>query len=122
MENEHRGELTVTVGGRDFLLRPEFESIARLESHLNLGLPHIVMRMARDPRYTDFAAVIFCSMVTPEGEKAPSFKEVGKLVMKTKIMSITKPLCDFLGKCLSAGEEEIDEMSKKGALKAKPTV
>ena len=51
--NKHRGEVTISLGGRSYLLRPTFAAIAEIEARSGQGLIGLARRLAAGRRQSD---------------------------------------------------------------------
>jgi hypothetical protein len=107
--NPVRGEVTLTLCGKDYILRPTFEALIALERKLGVGLATVIGRFEEKPhpeiRLEDLAVIAWAGILGA-GEHKLSYNEVGTLVMRTGIQHVTKPLIQFVYGACTAGAEE----------------
>ena len=100
--NEHRGEVTLTLGGTDYVLRPTFDAVEKIERTTGLGLVSLVMRFARmEFSLSDIKAVLSHS-IKAAGQKVPD--NIGDMIMDAGPRNLA-PICtDYLSRAMAGGE------------------
>ena len=89
MANQQRGEVTLELVGKKYTLRPTFEALCELEDRLNLGILEIFNILhGGDIRLRFISAVVWSGIWGYDKDKAPSYEEVGDMVMKTGIANV----------------------------------
>ena len=127
MENKFRNEMEITLGGVPILLRPTFENIAAMESHVG-SLAWLTWKYSRGARVTkegsslesaikslpslsECAQIIYYNQVaTKEGDptlKKYSLEEIWQLVMQEG-MGLSGKVLEFLGRVASGGKQETE--------------
>jgi Phage tail tube protein, GTA-gp10 len=108
MANIQRGEVTVTLGGRDYVLRPTFAALAEIESLAGRGLVPLAQRfLDRQFGLADVLAVLGPA-IKAGGSKPP--ENLGDAVVAAGVLNLAGPIARFLAHALSgdaiAGEPD----------------
>ena len=103
--NKARGEITLTLGGRDWVLRPTFQALCEIESELGDGLIALVRRLAQGSVGVRDVAVIVHAGIKAVEKKPPSYDKVGQMVIEAGIVGLLGPLGEFLGAAFSDSED-----------------
>jgi hypothetical protein len=103
MANKQRGELTVTLGEREFVMRPTFEAIANIEDKLGMSVPQLISRLsASDMKLTFIATIIWEGILAANGGKPPKlnedvdtsprmrYKDVGEMIFSEGLLAVMK--------------------------------
>lgn len=119
--NPHRGEVAVTIGDREVVLRPTFEAMAEIETVLGQGLVPLTRRFAQsDYGARDVAAVLLAgaNAVLRPGEKLKP-EDVRKAVADAGLFAFVGPIVAFLTNCLTGGakREETEPGEGKAAVR-----
>jgi hypothetical protein len=114
MANKNRGEFEVELAGTKFVLLASFDAICQLEDRLDMGLPALLVRISERKRFgiKELTAIFHCGMGGLKN--APSFEEVGNLVMKTNKASLQQPAYLFLGELWYQGQPDPEPGAGEG--------
>lgn len=89
MANKQRGEVTLELVGDKYTLRPTFEALCELEDMLNIGILDIVAILhSGDVRLKFISAVTWAGIRGYSKDEAPSYEEVGEMVLKTGLTDV----------------------------------
>jgi len=99
--NKARGEITLSLGGRDWVLRPTFQALCEIESELGEGLIALVRRLAQGSVGVRDVAVIVQAGIKAVEKKPPSYDKVGEMVIDAGIVGLLGSLGEFLGAAFS---------------------
>ncbi len=112
--NKARGEVTLSLGGRDWVLRPTFQALCEIESELGEGLIALVRRLAAGSVGVRDVAVIVHAGIKAVEKKPPSYDKVGQMVIEAGIVGLLGPLGEFLGAAFSDRDDESDDGAADG--------
>jgi hypothetical protein len=99
MANKERGEIAVSLGGKDYRLRPTFQALAEIENRSGIGLVALARRfLAQDFGLNDVIAVLEPA-IEAGGVKPPA--DLGALVVMQGIATFTAPIETFLIQALT---------------------
>ena len=107
--NKARGEVTLSLGGRDWVLRPTFQALCEIESELGEGLIALVRRLAQGSVGVRDVAVIVHAGIKAVEKKPPSYDTVGQMVIEAGIVGLLGPLGEFLGAAFSDSEDAAED-------------
>lgn len=104
MANPHRGEVAVTLGDREYVMRPTFEAMAQIEEELGAGLVAIASRL-HSGQYgaRDVAAVLIAGIKAERGRMRRD--TVQNAIVAQGVLAFAVPVATFLGNCLTGGAE-----------------
>jgi hypothetical protein len=116
--NRRRGEVEITLEGETRLLRPTFEAIVAIDDLTRVPFHFLAARANADPcelRLLDVTAMIFCGLAATEGDnRAPTFREVGELVLAAGYTSFLDDLVGFIAYGIGgAGDDTEGDPPKK---------
>lgn len=110
--NKQRGELTITLGPKKFVLEPKFENIQAIESLLGRSFLKISSEFsAKSPVFTmsEIANIIYVAQVEPK----VSFKKIGDLLAKYGILGVLVPLANFTNCAVNGSDLKNEETEDK---------
>ena len=105
--NTERGDVTVCLEGKDYVLRPSFESMVEIESRTGIGMVALARRaMVGEHGISDMAAVFTAGMkASGDAPKGPeTYEKVGRMIFRTGFHDLTQSMIDFLTSALTGGE------------------
>lgn len=114
MVNEARGEIKIKLGDAEHVLRPTYKVLAEIEGKLG-GLLGLAKKFSdQEFTLTDVTTIIVACMreITPENGNINE-EEVGQAIIKEGMISLVKPIADFLEMPLFGLTEKIDENTAK---------
>jgi hypothetical protein len=127
MANKQRGEVTITLMGKTYVLRPTFEAMCEIEDRLDTAMPDLLIRFQNgDVRYKHIATIIWAGMWAYDKDSAPSYEEVGEMIRShglTKVLTMGRdnpteenPIVAFMSRGILGDKtvEEVAEQNKKG--------
>jgi hypothetical protein len=105
MANRERGEISVTLGGKSYPLRPTFEAQCEAEDICGRGIVEMANRF-QESKYgiREVAALIFTSM-RAAGETGATFEAVGRLVAAEGIAAVKDAYLALLAEAVSGGKK-----------------
>lgn len=117
-----RGEIRVTVAGRERTLVPSFAALVAIETRTGKSVTEIVdgIRTLRF-RATELATVVHCGLGRADAagefvEPEETMQQIGEAMVRSgSLMEWIEPVCDFLGAIVAGGAEaeEIAAAKKK---------
>lgn len=102
--NRERGEVSVTLDGKDFVLRPSFTAAVEIEQMLGVGSVEVARRIEEWRFGLREAAAIITAGLKAAGEPA-SYNKVGEMVHKTGTIGLMPILHEYMTNLLTGGSE-----------------
>lgn len=96
--NPQRGDVTITLGGRDYVLRPTFDALVGLEGKLETGLVPLARQFLEGRFGLREVNAILVAGIEGAGQRPPD--DLGELIVKDGIAGFTEPLVQFLSGAL----------------------
>jgi hypothetical protein len=114
--NPHKGETSLSLGGVDYILRPDFERLAMIEAKCGAPLVELYVKLAqRQLLLTDLRELLSWAIASPA---APDDEALGPLLLEAGIDACTAALILFIGAGLNGGripgDEDGDESAGEG--------
>ncbi len=103
-----RGEITLTLDGEDYQLRPTFDAIRAIETGLGVNLLPLVMRMQNQDVGVRDAAVIVTACARAAGHKV-SEAEIGARLMGADLVAVWVALLAMLTDAVTGGTEKNEQ-------------
>ena len=108
--NPHRGEIAVTLDGREFVLRPDFEAAAAIDTALG-SVVEVARRGVADPAALSLQelSVILTEGIKASGRAAKSddahvgVQKVKRLIFEAGVPSVIGPVMQFLALAITGG-------------------
>lgn len=105
MANVVRGEVHLEMAGRQFTLKPSFESIIEIESRLG-GVVALALRASKgEYGLKDITTVIWCTL-NYLGPDKPSYENIGQMVLEAGLVPASHAMKDILTAILGGGAVE----------------
>lgn len=104
MANELRNETGITLDGTTYTMRASFEAICAIERDLRTNLVPLVTRLSNGDFGVNQASLIIFHGLRGYGDEALTLKEVGELVLKTGLGTISTEVVDFLSRAMQGAE------------------
>ena len=109
--NVHRGEVSVTLSGVSYVLRPSFDAIVEIEGKLGLSIVAIVRKTAEatDIRATEIGAIVAAGIrahgrETDRADLANVGEEkVARMCWEAGLMNVLPVVQDFLIMAVNGG-------------------
>jgi hypothetical protein len=110
--NPHRGEVSITLDGASYVLRPSFEAIVEIEERLGLSIVAIVRKTAEtsDIRMTEIGAIVAAG-IRAHGREADdplmaavTNDRIGRLCWQEGLMSVLPVVQQFLLMAVNGGQ------------------
>lgn len=123
MANKAAGEITLTLDGREYTLRPSFAAVMEFEGKAGVSVFEAMRDVGEKqsmPLKSVAAAFHSCIKAgwPPGGGRPPTFDEVGMALRKDGVVSHAEAYTTILGNMLT-GERSLEEASK-AAQQGKP--
>ena len=104
MANHQRGEVSVTLAGTEFTLRPTFAALAEIESRAGMGLVPLAQRfLDRQFGLSDVLAVLGPAI---KAGGAPPPEKLGDAVVAAGVLNLAGPIARFLAHALGGDRAE----------------
>ena len=113
MANDKRGEIEITVGDKEYLLRPTFNAMCIVERKLGKSMMSLAMDISRIS-HAEAATIIREFIFLKEGEKLPSIEAVGINIIKEGIIEVIKKMDSIMGLALGGTKGTDDENDTEG--------
>ena len=112
MPNPHRGEVTFTVNGEDYTVRPTFQVIAEIENQFG-GIMPLAKRMAAgDFTITEIVGVMLIAL---RGVKdAPKSALLQEKIFEEGVTNFLNPVASFLANALTSGGQGGGSRGREG--------
>jgi hypothetical protein len=107
MANDQRGEVSLKLGGKEYILRPSFEALCELENRLNTTIPQLIVDLQTGiVSIKALATIIWAGIWGYDKDRAPTIIEVGEMVVSDGMINVisqgavddieTGPIVNFL--------------------------
>ena len=101
--NKQRGDVAVTIGGQEYVLRPTYQALAEIEARTGVGLVALAGKfMNRDFGVVEAVAIISAG-IAGSGEKPP--KDLGDQIIGQGVLQLAGPILAFLTNGLTGDQE-----------------
>lgn len=111
MANKMRGEVKVTLRGKEYVLRPDFQAIAEIEDQLEAGLPYVFIKAQKGKiGFKEYAAIIYGCILSSGSSDFKSMGEVGEAIRKEGLIKFTDAIRQLLFEMISS--ENAEEVKK----------
>lgn len=130
MANTERDEVTIFLGGKEYIMRPTWEALCDLEDRTHLYITEIMQQLFEGKLSIKVMGIIVWAGIRGSMEdKAPTLKEVGNMMVEDGLFKVinqgggngaqTNVIATFLAKGI--GADDLGERGKAGkAGKEKP--
>jgi len=114
MANKHRGEVTITIGGQAFTLRPTFEALVEFEERAGTtayeALRDIMLHQRAPAKAiaAAFQAGIKAAWNPADGP-VPTFAAIGAMIQSAGVKSVIQDYTTFLTMSISS-DDEIEQL------------
>lgn len=102
--NPLRGEVAITLGGRSFVMRPDFEHLVEMESRTGVGLVELTRRIASGKYGVRDMAAIVTAGLKGAGEERADFVKVGQMILADGLTALVDPVNQFLINAITGGK------------------
>lgn len=104
-ENPERGEVSIELAGRSWVLRPTYQAITQIEAATGRTIMSLVREVTGANYSARDLAVIVTAGLRAAGEKSVEVETVGAMLVAAGIATpgVVGPVCDFLTNALSGG-------------------
>jgi len=96
MTNAARNESSIELMGDTFIVKPSFNTIARIEGALSEGVISLGQKMVQGALPISSMAVILHHMAASSGSRAPKVQDVGEHLMEVGIQRYASDVSEFL--------------------------
>jgi len=96
MTNAARNESSIELMGDSYLVRPTFNTVARIEGALNEGVISLGQKMARGEMSLSAMAIVLHHMAGSTGSRPPKVADIGEHLMETGLQQYVLPVSEFL--------------------------
>lgn len=109
MANALRGHVSINLGGKEFLLKPEFEILANLENAFDKSIYGIISDLAtiKTSKISDIATIIHIA-----SGKKEEYNDIGRLLLAGGATSVVAQVLKFLTDSI-ATDEQLKEAKAK---------
>ena len=128
--NPYRGDFEIELGGKTWLLRPDFEALCEIEECIQ-GPYSTIMNDAREsnmPRIKHMAAVVWaCIRGGLRKEQngsikgAPQFSEVGQMIQSQGIATVAEPIIKLITYMLLTDDQIKDAENEEAGQEEVPS-
>ncbi|MFN3232938.1 MAG: gene transfer agent family protein [Alphaproteobacteria bacterium] len=113
MANRHRGEASVQLAGKSYILRPSFAALVEIEERCQCGIIELAQRFFdQKVRARDVVAVLFAGIKAggdgPDGDW-PEENAVAQAVVEGGLANFIEPVGTFLADALAGGQSSTGE-------------
>ncbi len=115
MANQERGELGVTVEGKRYTLRPDFNALCELEDLLGKTFTETALEMSNGRPNTGLRSVIWCLLQDKHGAEIKTLKDAGNWIVRAGGGEAVMAMVDDLFKIVADGEAPKDSANPQPA-------
>jgi hypothetical protein len=102
--NPQRGEVTITLQGQEFVLRPSYEALVGIEQMTGDTVVSVARRVtSASYGIADAVAIVTAGLKAAGAPATP--KKVGEMIFATGLLDISGPLTAFMTNALTGGEQ-----------------
>lgn len=94
--NENRGEVAITLAGKEFVLRPTFQCICEIEAQLGMGIMALAKRVSLSNFGMFDVAVVFTAGMKAGGDDGANLQKVGDMVYQDGLANFSTSMNEFL--------------------------
>ena len=94
--NEHRGEVAITLSGKDYVMRPTFQCLCEIEGKTGVGIFALARRFHASNFGISDAAIIVTAGMKSAGEEGATVQKVGEMIFEQGLDSTAAPITEFL--------------------------
>lgn len=115
MANKYKGEVTLKLGGKDYILRPTFGALAEIEDRSGKYITELFSELERGKVSIKVLAIIVSSgAAAADADSAPSVSEAGEMIRKDGMLALLKqrdadgqsPVAKFLMFAIAGDDKE----------------
>lgn len=110
MANDKRGEIEIELDGKEYLLRPTFNSMCVVEKKLGRSIMDIAIDVSRIS-HVEAATIIREFIFVKEGEEMPSLNSIGAGIMKEGMIEIVRKMDSIIGITLGGSKKKDEDSS-----------
>lgn len=99
--NPHRGEVNLSLGGRDYKLVPTYANLSAVEEGCGMGLIQFARKLTTDGYQLTDLARILAAVAAPE----ISVEDAGEAIIRGGVVKVAEAVTRFLTQALLGGEE-----------------
>lgn len=125
MANKFRGDMSITLGGVEYAMRPTFEALVEFEDKAGMtayeAMKALEQRTAAPARVVAAAFWAGIRGASTRPERCPTFLQIGAAVQATGLAKLLPDYIKFLGSALASDDElrESAEAERSAAEQAK---
>lgn len=116
MSNAVIGEINLSIGDREFTLKPSFNGLAEIESRADCGILKIAADISTgNIRLRHIVAIVYGGIVgaTPKGTRPEiSFDELGDLLVKNNYIVLVPKIVSWFGEAIKGDPEQSTSQKK----------
>lgn len=113
MANEAVGEKNVTLGGRQFLLRPSFRAIVEIENKTGKSVLELFNAFkGQRVSASETVAILSATIKAGGGSDIPSDDDLGDLIFSEGILNVQAIAVEVLLSALVKGQEGIEKKTE----------
>lgn len=121
--NPVRGEVTITLQGRERRLAPTWAAIVEMEQGTGHGVVTLYRRATALELSMSELAVIITAGLHGAGESNAEVRKVGPMLMDSDVLTVNARIGKFLGGILNGGQKEgnghaVEKPTQNGSLSA----
>lgn len=106
MANRHKGELGVTVDGRLYTLRPDFNALCELEDLLGKTFTETALEMSNGRPNSGLRSVVWCLLQDKHGRDIKTLRDAGNWIVKAGGADVVMKWIDELFDLMADGADE----------------
>ncbi len=106
MANQERGELGVTVEGKRYTLRPDFNALCELEDLIGKTFTETALDMSQGRPNSGLRSVIWCLLQDKHAAEIKTLKDAGFWIVKAGGAEVVMAWVDELFKLVVSQEEQ----------------
>ena len=102
MANESRGEVEVRLDGKAYTMRPTFQALADIESRTGMSIGELLQRLTEGKFGVTHVTIVIHAGLRAFDERAPSFEEVGEMIVGQGLASVIGAAAGFLAGAIAS--------------------
>lgn len=116
MANKYRGEVTLKLQDKEYILAPTYTAIAEIEDQLDLSITKLISQLATNPKIKTVATIIYAG-IQAYNETEVTVPQIGQMLVAEGYLDVLNrsgdPIINFLMICLTGKTDWDTETNKE---------
>lgn len=101
MPNPHRGEVAITIGDKEYVMRPTFEALVNMETRTGKSALTLSRELIESSiLISEIAVILHEGIKAGENQDVPTYQKIAEDIMNVGIAEHNKCALDFMSSAL----------------------